>query len=316
MSVTGSKKNLNCLDLKVRLGFIESDLSKPTITRQCELLGINRSSYYYKPIGLDERDFKIMSIIDETYTMHPYYGMRRMAKYLQAQGFAVGRKGVRRYYRIMALEAVYPKMNLSKRNQAHKIYPYLLRGLKIVRVNQVWSADITYIRLNQGFVYLVAIIDWHSRYILSWRVSISLECEFCVDALEEAIEKYGKPEIFNTDQGVQFTSEKFISRLDADKIRISMDGKGRALDNVFIERFWRSLKQEKIYRIVLMTVKEAKANIGEYMEFYNSERMHQSLDYKTPEFVYYERKPAVDMMDKSGDLPTYPQLQQQQNLIF
>ena len=219
-------------------------------------------------------------------TQYPYYGTRRMSKCLQSKGYATGRKVIRRYYRIMRIEAVYPKINLSKRNQAHKIYPYLLRDTKIERVNQVWSADITYIRLEQGFVYLVAIIDWYSRYILSWKLSISLESEFCVSALEEAIKKYGKPEIFNTDQGAQFTSNNFISILIQHAIMISMDGKGRALDNVYIERFWRSLKQEKIYLIILTTVKEAKDAINEYVKFYNNERMHQSLEYFTPAKVY------------------------------
>lgn len=266
---------------------IEPEFKELNLVRQCQLLCVSRSGYYYKPKGYSDRDLEIMRIIDETYTEYPFYGTRRMAKYLQDVGFPVGRKGVRRYYRIMGIEAIYPKMNLSKRNQAHKVYPCLLKGLKIVRPNQVWSADITYVRLSQGFVYLVAIIDWYSRYILSWRVSISLEHEFCVEALEEALEKYGKPEIFNTDQGVQFTSENFTKVLIANKIKISMDGKGRALDNIFIERFWRSLKQEKIYRITLATVKEAKENIGDYMHFYNDKRMHQSLDYKKPKDVYF-----------------------------
>ena len=269
---------------------IDQNYRELSISKQCELLNINRSSYYYKPRGYSEYDLKVMAIIDEVYTMHPYYGMRRMSKYLQAQGFNIGRKGVRRYYRIMGLEAVYPKMNLSKRNQAHKVYPYLLKDLDVIYSNQVWCADITYIRLNQGFVYLVAIMDWYSRYILSWRVSITLEHDFCVEALEEAIAIYGKPEIFNTDQGVQFSSENFINVLKDHSILISMDGKGRALDNVFIERFWRSLKQEKIYLIILMTVKEAKIAINEYMNFYNCHRMHQALEYKTPELVYYENK--------------------------
>ena len=257
-----------------------------SISSQCRLLAINRASYYYKPKGISTRDLEIMNIIDETYTAHPYYGTRRMSKYLESKGYNIGRKGLRRYYRIMGLEAVYPKKNLSKRNQAHKVYPYLLRNLEITETNQVWSTDITYIRLNQGFVYLVAIIDWYSRYILSWQVSISLESEFCVSALDDAIEKYGKPKIFNTDQGVQFTSEKFTTVLMHNSIEISMDGKGRALDNVFIERFWRSLKQEKIYMIILNTVKEAKNAISDYMKFYNTERMHQSLEYFTPESVY------------------------------
>lgn len=227
-----------------------------------------------------------MRLIDETYTEHPYYGARRMSAYLKSNGYDIGRKKVGRYYEIMGLEAVYPKLNLSKRNQKHKVYPYLLKDLTIERVNQVWSADITYIRLKQGFVYLVAIIDWHSRYVLSWRVSISLESEFCVEALKEAIEQYGLPEIFNTDQGVQFTSMAFTEVLSYHGIKISMDGKGRALDNIFIERFWRSLKQEKIYRLDLISVAEAKAAIASYMVFYNAARPHQALDYHTPKAVY------------------------------
>ena len=209
-----------------------------------------------------------------------------MSKQLVPFGIIIGRKAVSRYYGIMAIEAIYPKINLSKRNQGHKIYPYLLKGVEITKINQVWSTDITYIRMAQGFVYLVAIIDWFSRYILSWKVSISLESDFCIDALEEAIEKYGQPEIFNTDQGSQFTSKNFINELAKREIKISMDGKGRALDNVFIERFWRSLKQEKIYLIILNSVKEAKNAITDYITFYNQKRMHQSLEYFTPEQVY------------------------------
>lgn len=262
-----------------------------TTSKQCELLSINRSTYYYKPADdIDAHDLKIMAIIDETYTIHPYYGMRRMAKSLEEQGISIGRKAIRRYYRIMGLEAIYPKINLSKRNQAHKVYPYLLKDLEIVYSDQVWCADITYIKLSQGFVYLVAIMDWYSRYILGWRISITLEHDFCVEALQEAIETYGKPIIFNTDQGAQFTSESFINVLKSHNILISMDGKGRALDNVFIERFWRSLKQEKIYLIILTTVKEAKIAIKEYINFYNCHRMHQALEYKTPKLVYYESK--------------------------
>ncbi len=222
-----------------------------------------------------------------------------------------------KWYQILGIEAIYPKMNLSKRNQAHKVYPYLLRGLYITRTNQVWSMDITYIRLRTGFVYLCAVIDWHSRYVLSWRLSITLQSDFCIEALQEAISTHGLPEIFNTDQGVQFTSTNFIQVLQEHGIAISMDGRGRALDNVFIERFWRSLKQEKIYRIDLISVKEAREAIREYMEFYNHHRMHQSLGYETPRSVHYaqEKKKIevteepVDMMDKSYDLPTYPQAQ-------
>jgi len=260
-----------------------------SIAKQCDLLSVNKSTYYYRQRGLSERDLEIMKIIDEIYTEHPYFGARRMSKYLEPYGVIIGRKAVGRYYRIMRIEAVYPKVNLSKRNQAHKIYPYLLKGVAITRVNQVWSTDITYIRMAQGFVYLVAVIDWFSRYILSWRVSISLENDFCIAALEEAIEKHGNPEIFNTDQGSQFTAKNFISVLVDRKIKISMDGKGRALDNVFIERFWRSLKQEKIYLIILNTVKEAKNAITNYITFYNKKRMHQSLEYLTPEQVYFKK---------------------------
>ena len=268
---------------------IDNNSSNLAISRKCDLLLVNKSTYYYKQRGLSKRDLEIMRIIDEIYTEHPYFGARRMSKYLEPYGIIVGRKSVSRYYRIMAIEAVYPKMNLSKRNQAHKIYPYLLKGVEVTKVNQVWSTDITYLRMAQGFVYLVAVIDWFSRYILSWRVSISLDSDFCVEALEEAIEQHGQPDIFNTDQGSQFTSKNFISVLTSYKIKISMDGKGRALDNVFIERFWRSLKQEKIYMIILNTVREAKNAIIDYISFYNTKRMHQSLEYLTPEQVYFRK---------------------------
>ena len=265
---------------------IDNNYRNLAISRQCDLLLINKSTYYYKAKGLTQRDLEIMKTIDEIYTEHPYFGARRMSKHLVPFGIVIGRKGVSRYYGIMAIEAIYPKTNLSKRNLAHKVYPYLLKGIEITKTNQVWSTDITYIRMAQGFVYLVAIIDWFSRYILSWKVSISLDSDFCIEALEEAIEQHGQPEIFNTDQGSQFTSNNFIGVLTKREIKISMDGKGRALDNVFIERFWRSLKQEKIYLIILNTVKEAKNAITDYITFYNNKRMHQSLDYLTPEQVY------------------------------
>ena len=277
------------MDLEARRNMIDINSSNLSIALQCDLLFINKSTYYYKKRGLTERDLEIMKIIDEIYTQHPYFGARRMSKHLEPYGIMLGRKAVSRYYRIMAIEAVYPKMNLSKRNQAHKIYPYLLRGVDITKVNQVWSTDITYIRMTQGFVYLVAVIDWFSRYILSWRISISLDADFCIEALEDAIEKYGQPDIFNTDQGSQFTSKNFIAVLTEREIQISMDGKGRALDNVFIERFWRSLKQEKIYMIILNTVKEAKNAITDYINFYNKKRMHQSLEYLTPEQVHFRK---------------------------
>lgn len=272
-----------------------------SIARQCELIELNRAVYYYKPKSLEESDYKIMKIIDEIFTEHPYYGTRRMAYILKKEGYDIGRKKVKKYYQIMGIEAVYPKMNLSRRNQAHKVYPYLLRDLEVTYPNQVYCADITYIRLRQGFVYLVAIMDWHSRYILSWRVSISLENEFCVNALSEALLIHGKPVIFNTDQGVQFTSKDFTKVLESEAIKISMDGKGRALYNVFIERFWRSIKQEKIYRLDLETVEEAKKAIREYINFYNKQRPHQSLDYKTPEEVHFmtlKEKKGGSMIDQ------------------
>jgi putative transposase len=263
-------------------------VSNFTIARQCELLGLNRSSYYYRPKdSLGDSDYKVLGRIDEIFTEHPYYGTKRMSHVLKSEGLSVSRKMVRKYYQILGIETVYPKINLSRRNQAHKVYPYLLNNIEVTYPNQVYCADITYIRLKQGFVYLVAIMDWYSRYILSWRVSISLENDFCVEALNESILLYGKPEIFNTDQGVQFTSKDFTQILEQQDVAISMDGKGRALDNVFIERFWRSLKQEKIYRFDLETVREAKVAIREYIEFYNKQRPHQSLGYKTPQEVHF-----------------------------
>lgn len=261
-----------------------------SIVRQCELLDLNRSSYYYRSRKvLNDSDHKVINRIDEIFTEHPYYGTRRMSHALRSEGCNISRKLVRKYYEILGIEAIYPKMNLSRRNQAHKVYPYLLRNMEITEAKQVYCADITYIRLKHGFVYLVAIMDWYSRYILSWRVSISLENDFCVEALNESILLYGKPEVFNTDQGVQFTSKDFTQILEQNGIAISMDGKGRALDNVFIERFWRSLKQEKIYRFDLETVREAKATIRDYIEFYNNKRPHQSLEYKTPAAVHFTK---------------------------
>ena len=312
------------MDLAVKKGLIEMNHTQLNIKQQCTLLGLNRSSYYARPTAITADDQKILNRMDEIFTEHPYYGNRRMMHVLRAEGFMIGRKKVRRYYQLLGIEAIYPKMNLSKRNQAHKVYPYLLSGLEIERVNQVWSMDITYIRLKQGFVYLCAVIDWHSRYVLSWRLSITLQSDFCIEALQEAIVSYGLPEIFNTDQGVQFTSNNFIAVLQDNKIAISMDGKGRALDNVFIERFWRSLKQEKMYRLDLSSVKEARDAISEYMKFYNNHRLHQSLGYETPRSVHFSQEKKkieiieepMDMMDKSYDLPTYPQAQPlQQNYI-
>lgn len=258
------------------------------VTRQCELLGLARSSYYYQPTGESASNLALMRLIDEIYTERPYFGIRRMTACLRRLGHEVNRKRVWRLMQRMGLQAIYPKRRLSDPNKQHKKYPYLLRDVVIERQDQVWSTDITYIRLEKGFVYLAAVIDWHSRYVLSWSVSISLEAEFCVDTLKAALAK-GKPEIFNTDQGAQFTAEDFTGCLLKEGIAISMDGKGRALDNVFVERLWRTVKYEEVYLRDYKTVKEAKNALARYFEFYNNERPHQALGYRTPREVYFSR---------------------------
>ena len=238
-----------------------------SIRRQCELLGMNRSGLYYEPRGENEENLVLMRLLDEQYTRAPFYGSRKMAEWLGGQGFHVNRKRISRLMALMGIEAVYPKPKLSQPGEGHKIYPYLLRGVGVNRVNQVWSTDITYIRMAQGFVYLVAVMDWFSRYVLSWRLSLSMELEFCVEALRCAL-RHGRPEIFNSDQGSQFTSEKFTSELAAREIAISMDGRGRCLDNIFIERLWRSLKYEEVYLKDYTSVSEARAGIERYFRFY------------------------------------------------
>lgn len=231
-------------------------------------------------------DLELMKLIDQQYTKTPFYGTRKMMKWLRSIGHRINRKHVQRLMRLMGLEGLAPKPNTSKPRKAHKKYPYLLKGLKLDRPNQVWATDLTYIPMNRGFVYLVAIIDWYSRYVLSWRISNTMDTDFCVDALNDALSRHGKPEIFNSDQGSQFTSEDFTGLLETHGIRISMDGKGRWVDNVFVERLWRSLKWEEVYPKCYDTVFEAKAGIAHWMEFYNNERFHQALDYKTPRGVY------------------------------
>ena len=283
--MNGSKKNLKCLSSKQRKSLIDENCSL-SIRRQCQLRTLSRSNLYYKPTQINEAELAVVNKVDEIYTEHPYYGTQRMVETLSDYGISIGRQKVGSYYKLLGLEAVYPKVNLSKRNHEHKVYPYLLRYLPITRVNQVWSADITYIRLKHGFVYLVAIIDWYSRCILSWKVSTTLTADFCVEALQEALDKYPTPEIFNTDQGSIFTAQSFIGLLLKHQINICMDGRGRALDNVFIERFWRSLKQEKIYLVELYSVADAKKAIADYMDFYNLKRKHQSLGYKATFSVY------------------------------
>jgi putative transposase len=256
------------------------------VTRQCQLLNLNRSSVYYQPRGVSDEDLQLMRRIDEMHLKRPFYGSRRIRDWLQDEGFAVNRKRVQRLMRHMGITALYPKANTSRPGKGHKIYPYLLRGLEIDRANQVWAADICYVPMARGFVYVVAIMDWYSRKVLAWRVSNTMDADFCVEALEEALRRYGAPEIFNTDQGAQFTSEAFTDALKAAGIRISMDGKGRWVDNVFVERLWRSLKYEEVYLKAYETVAEARQGMANYFRFYNRERRHQGLNRQTPDQVY------------------------------
>ncbi len=266
---------------------IEAGHPARSVRRQCELLGLNRSSLYYEPAGESDENLRLMRLIDEQYTARPFYGSRRMTEWLVQQGEEVNRKRVRRLMRVMGLEAIYPKPRLSLAGKGHKVYPYLLRGVAIERPDQVWSTDITYVPMASGFMYLAAVIDWYSRYVLAWRLSNTLDGSFCLEMLEEALGS-GKPEVFNTDQGVQFTAAAFTSRLEGAGVAVSMDGRGRALDNVFVERLWRTVKYEDIYIRSYETVPELHRGLHRYFGFYNDERLHQSLGYRTPAAVYRE----------------------------
>jgi putative transposase len=266
---------------------VELEHPEIPIYRQCELLGLSRSSFYYKPVGVSEYNLLLMDMIDRKYTEHPFYGILRMTAWLHSEGHQVNHKRVQRLMRLMGLKAIYPKPKLSRSECVSQRYPYLLRGLVIKRPNQVWGTDITYIRLKQGFVYLVAVMDWFSRYVLSWEVSNSLDTHFCLSALEKAFAK-GAPEIFNSDQGSQFTSEAFTDRLKAAEVRISWDGRGRFWDNIFIERLWRSVKQEEVYPKNYANVPEAISSLDNYFRFYNTQRHHQALSYRTPQQVFFE----------------------------
>jgi putative transposase len=259
-----------------------------TVVRQCVLAGVSRATIYARqtPKAIDEGDLLLCRLIDEEYTRRPFYGSRKMVIFLQVSGHAVNRKRVQRLMRLLGLAGMAPGPNTSGAHPEHKIYPYLLRGVPVVRPNQVWSTDITYVRLARGFVYLVAIIDWYSRRVLGWRISNSMEAAFCVDCLEEALRTHGKPEIFNTDQGSQFTSAAFTDVLKREGVVISMDGRGRAFDNIFVERLWRSVKHEDVYLKGYATIGELLIGLAEYFAFYNGERPHQSLAYKTPDVVY------------------------------
>jgi putative transposase len=258
-------------------------------TRRCELLDVARSSAYYHPEPVSEADLALMRLIDEIHLELPFYGTRRMRDELEERGHKVNRKRVQRLMRLMGLRALYPRRRTSQPGKGHKIYPYLLRDLPVERVNQVWATDITFVPMAKGFMYLVAIMDWHSRRVLSWRVSNTMDTDFCTEALEEALQRFGAPEIFNTDQGAQFTSEAFTDVLKDHGIKISMDGKGRWIDNVFVERLWRSVKYEDLYLHAYETPTELRAGLARYFTFYNTRRRHSALDRRTPDAVYYEQ---------------------------
>ena len=274
-----------------RRDMIDTDHPKISISRQCELQGLNRSTFYYQSNGESELNLSLMRLIDEQYTRTPYYGSPKLTVWLRRRGYQINHKRVERLMNKMGLQAVCPKPNTSRKHADHKIYPYLLRGVEITSPNHVWSADITYIRTAVGFLYLTAVLDWFSRYVLSWRLSNTLDTYFCVEALQSAL-RFDQPEIFNTDQGTQFTSGRFTGILEKREISVSMDGRGRALDNVFIERLWRTVKYEEVYLRDYKTMSEAYWSLDKYFRFYNTERFHQALGYQTPSEVYYSTCPT------------------------
>jgi len=276
-----------------RRALVEREAPVLPVSRQCRLLSVSRASVYRRSAAVSEEDCTIMALIDRQYLARPYYGSRRMAAWLATQGHVVNRKRVQRLMRLAGLVAIYQRPNTSKPAAAHKIYPYLLGRISIERVNQVWCADVTYIPMPRGFLYLVVIMDWVSRAVLAWRLSNTLGAEFCVEALEEALSLHGRPEIFNTDQGSQFTSDDFTGTLERHGITISMDGKGRYMDNIFVERLWRSLKYEEVYLHAYASVAESKVGIGSWLGFYNEERQHQSLGYRTPLQAYQAQCPWI-----------------------
>ena len=269
-----------------RLALVDHDDPGLPVIAQCRLLKIARSTLYYRSAPVSADDLVVMRRMDKLYVASPLHGSRRMVAVLRREGVRINRKRVRRLMRVMGLEAIYQKPNTSQCHPAHKVYPYLLRGLVIDRPNQVWCADITYIPMARGFVYLVAVMDWFSRRVLSWRVSITMEADFCVAAVQEAMDRHGPPEIFNTDQGAQFTSADFVGVLEGRRVRVSMDGRGRYLDNIFIERLWRSLKYEEVFIKAYGGVIEARRGIGGWLTFYNDDRPHQALAYRTPREVF------------------------------
>jgi putative transposase len=275
--------------LEQRRSWIHPHHQQLSVRRQCQLLGLAAASYYYQAQPESVENLQYMRWLDEEYTRYPFYGVRKMTFELQQQGHTVGPKRVRRLLRTMGLMAVYAKPRLSLNPLVHQRFPYLLKGVVIVRPNQVWSTDITYIRLRSGFVYLAAVLDWYSRYVLAWELSISLEADFCVAVLERALAAQ-RPEIFNTDQGVQFTSAQFQAPLLAAQVRLSMDGRGRAFDNIFVERLWRTVKYEEVYLKDYRDVAEARQGLGQYFPFYNEKRIHQALDYRTPKSAHFGQR--------------------------
>lgn len=289
--MNGLKKSLR-YSVKEKLGLIDAANIEIPISRQCELLGLSRSGYYYEPVGESPLNLRLMNLIDEQYTKTPFYGVDKMTAWLIRQGYTVNPKRIRRLMRKMGLEAIYPKPRLSLSTSENKKYPYLLRDLEIERPDQVWCADITYIRMRQGFLYLMAIMDWYSRYVLAWRLSNTLDTGFCLDALNAAL-VISQPEIFNTDQGVQFTSAEFTKRLQEAEIRISMDGRGRVFDNIFVERLWRTVKYEEVYIHSYEGVHDTFSNLERYFRFYNTERIHESLGYMTPHEVYFGEMESI-----------------------
>jgi putative transposase len=287
----------------IRQAWINGGDAVPVV-RQCALAGVSRATVYARrhPKPVNELDLLLSGLIDGEYTRHPFYGSRKMVVFLSKVGHCVNRKRVQRLMRLMGLAGMAPGPNTSRAAPKHKIYPYLLRGVPVIRPNQVWSTDITYIRLAHGFAYLVAIIDWYSRRVLSWRISNCMEAEFCVDCLEEALRNHGKPEIFNSDQGSQFTSDAFTGVLTREGIVISMDGRGRAFDNIFVERLWRSVKHEDVYLKGYATMGELMIGLTGYFAFYNNERAHQALNYRTPADVYQSAiGGGALIVDKFGD---------------
>ena len=283
------------MNLAQRRKMVDREHPSLSMTRQCALLGVSRSGLYYRSRGTSEEDLALMQAMDRQYLETPFYGSRRMRVWLERQGMVVGRKRVQRL--------IYRGPGTSRPAPEHRVYPYLLRNVQITQPNQVWAADITYLPMAQGFLYLVAIMDWHSRYVVSWRLSNTLEADFCIEALQEALDQ-GQPEVFNTDQGSQFTSEAFTQTLQEQRVQVSMDGKGRYLDNIFVERLWRSIKYEEVYLKAYQTVAEARTGINAYLEFYNRQRPHQALGYRTPAEVYQHGQEERGAAAEEAGLPS------------